>query len=72
MRELMRRYPGIKAVTQVSRVGFNLNRTEALVNVTYEIGPIYAISYLVRLERQAGTWKVVDSWGLWDSGVLPP
>lgn len=60
--EMGRRYPDTGGLTQLSRVGFNRNRTEALVYIQHVCGSLCAYTYFVRLEKHFGSWLVVDKW----------
>jgi hypothetical protein len=62
MEEMRRRYPGTGGLTQISRVGFNRTRTEALVYIYHACGSLCGYTYLVRLEKHNGTWQVMDKW----------
>jgi hypothetical protein len=60
--EMSRRYPDTSGLTELSRVGFNWDRTEALVYIYHYCGSICGYIYLVRLEKHGGIWQVKDKW----------
>lgn len=60
--ELRRRYPDSDGITELSRVGFNLIYTQALVSIGISRGSLNAEFYMVCLEKQEGIWQIVQEW----------
>ncbi len=65
--EFYSRYPDSPGITTFSRVGFNPDRTEALVYMGTQFHYLAGAGNLVRLEKQNGEWKIVDRMMLWIS-----
>lgn len=60
--ELRRRYPDSDGITGLSRAGFNIACTEAIVSIGISRASLNAESYLVYLEKQNGIWQIVEQW----------
>ena len=65
--EFYRRYPDSPGITTLSRVGFNRERTEALVYMGAQLHYLAGAGNLYRLEKQDGVWKIVEKVMLWIS-----
>lgn len=65
--EFYRRYPDSPGITTFSRVGFNPDRTEALVYMGAQFHYLAGSGNLIRLEKQDGVWKIMDEIMLWIS-----
>ena len=65
--EFYRRYPDLPGITTLSRVGFNRERTEALVYMGAQFHYLAGAGNLYRLEKQDGVWKIVEKVMLWIS-----
>lgn len=65
--EFYRRYPGSPGITTLSRVGFNPERTEALVYMGAQFHYLAGAGNLYRLEKQDGVWKIMEKLMLWIS-----
>jgi hypothetical protein len=61
------RYPDSPGITTFSRVGFNQDRTEALVYMGTQFHYLAGAGNLIRLEKKDGEWKIVDRMMLWIS-----
>ncbi|MDZ7316767.1 MAG: hypothetical protein ONA69_02815 [candidate division KSB1 bacterium] len=64
--ELKTKFPDASAVVHFSRVGFNSDKTQALVYRATYWGPLAAIGELVLLSKKEG-WQVIAEAGLWIS-----
>lgn len=65
--EFYRRYPDSPGITTFSKVGFNPDRTEALVYMGAQFHYLAGSGNLIRLEKQDGVWKIMDEIMLWIS-----
>lgn len=55
----LRRHRLVRGFAQVSQIGFNGDRSEALLYVSYVCGGLCGSGHLVYLERRGQTWQVV-------------
>ena len=53
-------FPPGRGKTYVSRVGFNPDRSKALVHVDHIAGPRSGAAYYITLQKKAGSWVVTD------------
>jgi hypothetical protein len=65
--ELYRRYPKCNGVTTLSRVGFNVGRTMALVYMSHTPGFLAGAGWAVLCRKISGKWEVVTSTIIWVS-----
>lgn len=65
--EFYRRYPDSPGITTLSRVGFNQDRTEALVYMGTQFHYLAGAGNLIQLEKKNGEWKIKDKTMLWIS-----
>lgn len=56
--KIQRRYPGVKSVVSISRVGFNPERSQALVSVGYSGGPGHGDGVIYFLMNRHGEWFI--------------
>ncbi len=59
------RYPNSQGVMEFSRVGFNVGRTQALVYVGNQVGPLAGEGVYLMLVKENGVWipgKQVSAW----------
>ena len=60
-------HPGALGSVEFSPVGFNRDRSEALVHIGQQRGPLFGRGRFVRLTRTSSGWQVVDRVGTWIS-----
>ncbi len=65
--ELYRRYPKCNGVTTLSHVGFNADRTMALVYMSNTTGYLAGAGWAVLCRKVSGKWAVVTSTIVWVS-----
>lgn len=65
--ELYSRYPRCNGVTTLSRVGFNVDRTVALVYLSQTPGFLAGVGWAVLLRKVTGKWQVTTSTVVWVS-----
>ena len=51
-------FPVAQGRTYVSRVGFNQDRSMALVHVDHIAGPRSGVAYYMTLEKKGGVWTI--------------
>ena len=61
------RFPDSQGVMELSRVGFNSDRTQALVYVGNQFAPLGGAGYYLLLNKDGGTWQVNFELPLWIS-----
>ncbi|HNW92689.1 MAG TPA: hypothetical protein PKM88_07270 [bacterium] len=61
------RYPGAQGITSFSRVGFNQDKTEALVYVGTTRGFLWGYGGTMLLRKQDGRWRKVQQFVSWIS-----
>ena len=66
-RTLFTKYPKARAILSFSRVGFNTNRTQALVYFTSWCNPLCGRGDFIFLQKVDGKWTVEREIGLWVS-----
>ncbi len=62
-----KKYSNVKGIISFSRVGFNQERTQALVSVSIGCGSLCGEGNLIFLEKENGKWNVERKIGLWVS-----
>ena len=62
-----KKYPNTQGVTTLSRVGFNQEKTQALVYIASSGACFGGSGYLVILQKQFDSWKIVNQQMLWIS-----
>jgi hypothetical protein len=65
--KILKRYPKAHGVITFSAVGFNQNRTQALVNVSKNCGFLCGRGEFILLQKQNGKWAVEQIAELWVS-----
>lgn len=60
-------YPEAGAIISISRVGFNAEHTQAIIEVGYATGPLGGEGDYVLLDKENGVWKVQYLLGAWIS-----
>jgi len=60
-----KKYPGTYWVINLSRIGFNKTRTQALVYYSEEDGPKLGSGSACIFEKENGSWKLIDSVFSW-------
>jgi len=61
------KYPGASGFILFSRVGFNAEGDEALVDMGYRCGDLCGAGGLYLLVKEDGTWKVQETLMVWQS-----
>jgi hypothetical protein len=61
------KFPTMAAFVRFSNVGFNQQKTEALVYAESRSGPLSAVGGVLLLRKTDGTWKVIESGDGWRS-----
>ncbi|MFZ1702356.1 MAG: hypothetical protein WBO10_06160 [Pyrinomonadaceae bacterium] len=61
------KYPKSQGITTISRVGFNKERTKALVYMGTQSDWLAGAGYLIILQKDANEWKIVDKRMTWIS-----
>ncbi len=62
-----KKYPKAKRIISFSRVGFNQERTQALVSVSMSCGGQCGEGGFILLQKENGKWNVQKDIGLWFS-----
>ncbi len=60
-------YPGAQGLLTLSRVGFNLKGTQALVYFGNQKGSVNGAGYVVLLDYEKDGWVVTTQWMIWIS-----
>jgi hypothetical protein len=66
-KKLGEKYPNSQGLTTLSRVGFNKEKTRAVVYLGHSFACLGGAGHLVILEKQYDGWKIVNSTMLWIS-----
>lgn len=62
-----KKYPKAKRMISFSRVGFNKEQTQALVNVSMGCGWLCGEGSFIILQKENGKWVIQQNIGLWVS-----
>ena len=65
--EFYKKYPKSQGITTFSRVGFNADKTEALVYVSTSRGRLNGEGQYIKLSKKDGQWTIQKEIGLWVS-----
>jgi hypothetical protein len=61
------KYPNSAGIISISRVGFNRNRTQAILGFSYQAGWLWGKGYRIFLTKDEGKWIVKEQDMLWVS-----
>ncbi len=61
------RYPNSSGIISISRVGFNSNKTQAILGFGYQAGWVWGKGYRIFLTKEEGKWIVKEQDMLWIS-----
>lgn len=62
-----KKYPDSQGITTLSRVGFNIDKTKALVYFGTQSDGLAGTGYYVILQKEINRWKIVKKQMLWIS-----
>jgi hypothetical protein len=65
--EFYQEYPGAQGVLTLSRVGFNSDKSQAVVYVTNHASPLIGAGELFLLAKKNGAWKILKVHPVWFS-----
>lgn len=69
-RSFDQKFPGSSGIINVSSVGFNRNRTQALIDTSWKCGSACGGGKMVLLTKNNGQWKVTSTLKVWE--ISPP
>jgi len=64
---LYKKYPDVSGIVELSKIGFNLKKDKALLEICFYQGPLAGFGLMIILKNENGNWKIENEFMEWVS-----